>query len=280
MNRAVEPSQFDLADLSVEALAVREKKIPWTWIIGISAVALFLGAWEIACRLGLVDPLFVSPPSAVLIEAYREFFTDATIYPHLYVSFIEAVAGFGLAALVGIPLGLLMGRYRSLRAILEPFVMAMYSTPRVALLPLLVLWIGIGLTAKVTLVFLGAVFPIIVNAQAGVESADPALVEAAVSFRATERQIFTKIMLPASLPFLIAGLRLSVGITLIMVVVAEMYASMAGVGYFIMRGGATYDTPKVFLGILILTLSGVVCADLLRRLERKIAPWRAPDRAR
>lgn len=280
MNRVGREEDLDLLALDREALASREKKVPWTLILGVSAMALFLGVWEIVCRLGLVDPLFLSPPSAVLKEAYREFFLDADIYPHLYVSIIEAVTGFGLAAVVGIPLGLLMGRYRPLRAILEPFVMAMYSTPRVALLPLLVLWIGIGLTAKVTLVFLGAVFPIIVNAQTGVESADPALVEAAVSFRATERQIFTKIMLPASVPFLIAGLRLSVGVTLIMVVVAEMYASMAGVGYLIMRGGATYDTPKVFLGILILTLSGVIFSELLRVLERRIAPWRAPERAR
>ena len=264
----------DLDALERGAIAKAKKGVPRNWIAGLSAVIIFLGVWETVTQLGFVSPMFLCPVSAIFSEAFRLFFGTGEIYRHISVSFVELLGGLISAVVIGLPLGLGMGRYRSFRAVLEPFVTALYSTPRVALIPLLILWIGIGLTAKVFLVFLGAVFPIIVNAQTGVESADPALVEAARSFRATERQIFSKIMLPAALPILIAGLRLAVGRALLMVVVGEMYASLAGVGFFIMRAGSAYDMPKAFVGILIFTVAGLMLTALLRSLENRIAPWR------
>ncbi len=268
-------TDLDLGALEKGAIAKAKKGVPRTWIAGASAVIIFLGIWEALPRLGFVDPMFLCPVSAIVIEASRLFFGTGEIYRHIYISFIEFFGGLTSAIVIGLSLGLSMGRYRAFRAVMEPFVMALYSTPRVALIPLLILWIGIGLTAKVFLIFLGAVFPIIVNAQTGVESADPALVEAATSMRASERQIFSKIMLPAALPQIVAGLRLAVGRALLMVVVSEMYASLAGVGFLIVRAGSTYDMPKAFVGILIFTVAGLVLTALLRYLEKRIAPWRS-----
>jgi ABC-type nitrate/sulfonate/bicarbonate transport system permease component len=271
----MKPQEMDLSALEKEAISKAKKGAPRNWIAGVSAVIIFFGIWETVTRLGFVDSMFLCSVSAIIVEAFRIFFVTGEIYHHLYVSFVEFAAGLTIAIAIGIPLGLGMGRYPGFRAVMEPFVTALYSTPRVALIPLLILWLGIGLTAKIFFVFLGAVFPIIINAQTGVENADPALVEAATSMRATERQIFLKIMLPAALPLIIAGLRLAVGVALIMVVVGEMYASTAGVGFFIMRAGATYDTPKAFVGILIFTVTGLTLTRFIRYLENRIAPWRS-----
>jgi ABC-type nitrate/sulfonate/bicarbonate transport system permease component len=171
-----------------------------------------------------------------------------------------------------------MGRIRLVRDTLEPFIIAKYSSPTIAFLPLLIIWFGIGVLSKVVLVFLGGVFVIIINTEAGVSNVDRKLVETARSFMASEFQILRKIVLPGSLPFIIAGIRLAVGRILIYVVIAEMFASTQGLGYLIFQAGAMYDTTLIFVGVTILATTGIIMNSLLRLLEQKIAPWRYSQR--
>jgi len=236
------------------------------------AIVFVLAFWEGVVRSGAVDPLFLSSPYLVIVKLV-EMFSTGEIWPHILVSTQEASLGFGLAIAVGIPLGIAMGRMPLLRYTLEPFIMAKYSSPTVAFLPLLIIWLGIGLWSKVALIFLGAVFVLIINTEAGVSNVDRRLIETARSFTASERQILTKIIFPATIPFIIAAMRLAIGRVLIMVVVAELYASTAGLGYLVFQAGAMYDTTLVFVGVIILAFAGIVFSEFLRIAERRVAPW-------
>jgi len=243
------------------------------YIVGTAAVVSFLVLWEGVVAFGLVDPLFTSRPSLILIKFVELYVKTGEIYQHIYVSGLEGFIAFFLAVGVGIPLGIVMGRIRMAKYVLEPFVTALYSTPMVALIPLFILWFGIDLLSKVAVIFLGAVFPILINTQTGVEKTDPNIIEAALSFMAKERQIFVKIVLPSAIPYIIAGLRLAMGRALIMMVVAEFYISIAGIGFMVRTAGDTYDTDTFFVGILTLTLFGVVGSQIIKSIERKFAPW-------
>lgn len=238
--------------------------------------AILLLVWEFVVRYGFVDPLFLSSPSAIAIRGW-ELFSTGEIYPHLKISAIEVAAGFGLATLLGIPLGLMIGRIRPLRSLLEPYVIGLYSMPIVAILPLLIIWFGIGLTSKIAVIFLGSIFPIVITTATGSRTVDASLIEAGISFEASPYQLFRKIVLPASLPFIIAGLRLGVGRALIMMVVAEMYAATAGMGFFVMRAGSLFDTPSTFVGTMILVVAGVGLIQGLKTVERLLAPWSYVD---
>ena len=236
------------------------------------AAFVFLGVWEWAVRAGMVDPLFLSSPSQVAVRLVQVF-ADGTIYPHLWATGTTAFWGFLLSCLVGVPIGVLMGRSVLVRDTLEPFIMAQASVPTVALLPLFIIWLGIGTSARIALVFTGAVFGIVVSTEAGVSNIDRRLIETARSFTATEWAILWKIVLPAAIPYIIAGMRLAIARVLIMVVVAELYASTAGVGYLIFQAGASYDTSMIFVGVVILAVAGMALNAFLRAVERRIAPW-------
>jgi ABC-type nitrate/sulfonate/bicarbonate transport system permease component len=243
------------------------------WILRGATAVLFFGAWEAAERAGLIDPLFFSSPS-LIIQRLVSMIADGTIWPHIAASATVIALGFALAALVGIPVGLAMGKSKIVGGTLDPYIAAIYASPTVAFLPLMIIWLGIGIPSKVALVFLGCVIIIIVNTEAGVAQVDHRLIETARSFMARERQILWIIILPAALPFILAGMRLAMGRALLMVVVAEIYASNAGLGYLIFQAGGFYDTAQVFVGVAVLATAGVVLNTTLRLIERKLAPWR------
>ncbi|MDP2726514.1 MAG: ABC transporter permease [Dehalococcoidia bacterium] len=240
---------------------------------GIALILFVIIAWELTVDLGLIDPWFLSPPRAVAALVVRMFLVTGEVYPDILVSLQEGSLGFAIAVAIGIPLGIVMGRIDHAKNMMEPVVMALYATPTVALLPLFALWLGFGLWSKVIIVFLGGVFAVIVNTQAGVESADPHVVEAARSFTATEGQIWRKIVLPSAVPFIIAGLRLAIGRVLISVVVAEMFGASAGVGYMIVSGGSLFQADKVFLGTAIFSVAGILTSQALAIAEKRLAPW-------
>jgi ABC-type nitrate/sulfonate/bicarbonate transport system permease component len=202
----------------------------------LGTLAAFLVLWEIASRRGWVDPLFASSPSKI-VEKLVEMIGDGSLWPHVAATSYVAAMGFGLAVIVGVPLGILMGRSELFNATAEPFVAAIYASPQVAFLPLLIIWLGIGFASKVALVFIGSVIIMVINTETGVAQVDRRLVETARSFTASEAQILTMIVLPAALPFILAGMRLAVGRALVMVVVAEIYASNRGLGYMIFQAG-------------------------------------------
>jgi ABC-type nitrate/sulfonate/bicarbonate transport system permease component len=246
-------------------------------VLGTVAVVLFVVAWEAVVRLGAVNPLFTSSPTRIA-STFGQLAHEGRLWTDIRVSGSEFLLGFALAVIVGIPVGLGMGWYRDVSAVLQPFVAALYSTPRIALLPLLIIWLGIGIWSKVAVVFLVAVFQILISTEAGVRAADESLIRTARSFGARERQIFTTIVLPGAVPFLIAGLRLGLGQALIGIVVGELYAATAGIGFEIAVAGETFQTDRVFVGIVILASASILMMWALRRLEMRFESWRPQRR--
>jgi ABC-type nitrate/sulfonate/bicarbonate transport system permease component len=265
-----------VATLPVRATAARvpnRRLVSNQVLLATATLVVFLAVWELSTRLGLINSLLLASPSAIAGSAWSMFVTRGDIYHHLWVSAAELLLGFVLAVVLGVPLGMLMGRNRTLRQMLEPYIMALYSTPQVAFFPLLILLLGFTVQSKAALVFLGAVFPIVINTAAGVISTDPRMLEMARSFTASEGTVFRKVILPAALPMISTGLRLAVGRALIMVFVAELVSSTEGVGYVIVRAGATFDTPRLFAGVLIFTVVGVLLGWGTQALERRLLPW-------
>jgi NitT/TauT family transport system permease protein len=264
-------------DTSKPEPAARPRRSYWqrneNWLLGTLSMLAFLALWEIVVRAGAVNPLFTSSPSRIVVAAI-EMFADEGFYGHLEVSAEEFFSGFALAIVVGVPLGILMGWYSRVNAILEPFVSALYATPRIALLPLVVIWFGIGIASKVAIVFLGAIFPILVNTITGVRTIEADFVKVARSFGATDRQMFLTVVLPSAVPMLLTGLRLGLGHALVGIVVGEMYGATQGLGYLIAVAGARFQTDRVMVGIILIAGLGVALTELLRAIERRFERWR------
>jgi len=247
----------------------QEKKI-----LGTTAVLIFLTTWELVGNtLQLINPMFMSAPSLVW-KAAVQLFASGEIWNDLRVSGIEFGWGFFLSVVVGVPFGIGCGWYRRMAYVFDPFINAMNATPRVALLPLVIIWLGIGILSKVGIIFLGAVFPILINARDGVKTTPYNLLIAARSFGASEWMIFKSVVLPSTVPFILTGLRLGVGRALIGVMVGELYAATAGTGFMITVAGATFQTDKVFVGILIFASTGMFCMEIISRLEARFDKWR------
>jgi NitT/TauT family transport system permease protein len=171
---------------------------------------------------------------------------------------------------------MLMGWYRRLSYALDPFVTFFNSIPRVSLTPLFIIWFGIGINSKIAVVFLGAIFAIVINTAAATRNLDPALVRAARSFGASDAQLFRTVVLPGSVPFILTGLRLGLAHALTGVVVAELVAAQAGVGLMMAQAGQTFQTSKVFVGLVIVAGAGVLLTFVLQRIERRFQSWRTP----
>lgn len=249
-------------------------------ILGAAGMAFFLSVWEVAGTSGILDPMFTSAPSLVA-KAFMKQLASGAIWKDLGISFVEYLIGGGLASVVGILMGLLMGWYRPVYAMFNPFVSGLYATPRISLISLIIIWFGIGLWSKVAVVFLGSVFPILINVIAGVQTADYHLLQMARSFGGNKNgKVFLTIVVPSSVPYILAGLRIGWGHGLVGVVVAEMYASTAGVGHMIFNAGATFQTDVVFVGVAITAATGIAVMQMIGALERKVERWKpqAPSR--
>jgi ABC-type nitrate/sulfonate/bicarbonate transport system permease component len=261
-------------------------------ILGLAALLALLICWEGLGRGWWADllsplighaadalrlkPIFVSSPSAVAAAAWSLFWVTGKIWPHLAASGLELLIGLALSILVGVPLGLVCGRYRLLSHAVAPFVSALNATPQVALLPLVVLWIGTGLAARVFIIFLLTVLPLFINAHAAVRTTDPRLVTVARSFAASEWFMFRSIIAPSAIPFLLAGLRLAIGRGMIGIVVGELYGGAIGVGFMINRAGALFETDVVFVGVFAIVAAGLALTEAVRRIEITVSAWRAP----
>src|SRR5436309_7598661 len=242
----------------------QEKKI-----LGGVAVAVFLIIWELVGNtFQWINPMFMSAPSLVWSAAVQ-LFSSGEIFNDLYISGTELFWGYFLSAIIAVPFGIMIGWYKKASYIFDPFVNAMNATPRVALLPLVIIWLGIGILSKVGIIFLGAVFPLLINTRDGVKTTPANLVTAARSFGASEWQIFKSVVIPSTVPFILTGLRLAVGRALIGVMVGELYAATAGIGFMITVAGAAFQTDKVFVGVLIFSITGMVATEVVDRAERR-----------
>ena len=242
-------------------------------ILGGIAVLLAIALWQAFWSSGRISPLFFTGPSSV-VSRFVEEWTHGRLKQDLAYSGTNFVIGVGLAIATGVVLGVIIGWYRRLAMIFEPFVNAFYATPRVALIPLILIWFGIGMWSKVFIVFINAVFPVLINTIGGVRATDADLLRAARAFCASDWQIFKTVAIPGAVPFILTGVRQSVALGLIGVVVGEMFGGSQGIGYMVNYGGQTFQTDTVFMGVVIIALSGIVLTWLAERLEKRFSRWR------
>ena len=245
-------------------------------LVRAASVVLFVILWEYFGRQ--VNPLFLSYPSAI-VKACVQLLIAGEFQRQAIRSLEVYAVGLGAALVLGILLGLLMGRYRLVEYLLDPYVYALDATPRVALIPLLLLWFGLGAPAKIAVVFLSGIFPVLMNTFSGVRTVSGGLVDIGRAYGAGEGKIFTKIIIPAALPFIMAGVRLGVGRALIGIITAEMFTAVTGMGALLIRYSSAFATDKFFVPVIFLALLGVILSGAVEALQRRLAPWKETERA-
>jgi ABC-type nitrate/sulfonate/bicarbonate transport system permease component len=258
---------LDLGDIGAQ----RRRRLT---MIRACSIVVTLVLWEVFGRQ--VNPLFMSYPSKIVLGAV-ELARAGVLQEALLESLRTLVLGYTGGALFGIAAGLVLGRYPALEAAFDWLVNALYATPLVAVIPLVILWFGLGFTAKLFVVFLFTVFSVLINTATGVKNVSRSLIDVGVAFVASEGQIFTKIILPASLPYIMAGLRLGIGRAIIGMVVAEFLTAISGLGGLVVKYGNQFRTDEMLVPVLILMALGVILTALLQRAEKAIAPWKQTE---
>lgn len=241
------------------------------WLYRLAFLALLLAGWTLAAEL---VPRNLIPTPFLTLAAAQRLFSEARLWIAIGDSLTVYGLGFGLAALVAVPLGVLMGGFRPLGKTLDIYVNALAATPRVAFIPLIIVLLGLGVQAKVFIVFLGAAMPILLNTYAGVLASNDELVEMAKSVGASRWRIFSRITIPSAVPFIVVGLRVGATIGLINTVVAELYTAVRGLGGLLAIYGNTFRMAEYFVIVLILATVGVIVTELLRHLQQRLERWR------
>ena len=255
----------------VAARRRRNKQIQ-TIAIRCTSLAIVLTLWQVFGAN--IDPVLFTTPSKIAAAAVT-MIGSGELWTYLWPSLVVLAIGLTLAATIGIAIGLLLARFWVLDVAFGVYITFLYSTPSVALVPLIVLWAGFETTAKVVILFLFAFFPMTINTYQGVKNVDSKLIEVGRAFRCSEAQLWTNIVLPGALPFIVTGLRLAVGRGLIGMVLADLYTAISGIGYLIVRSASTYRVDKMFVPIVVLGLLGITLTALLRAAERWVVPWTA-----
>ena len=240
--------------------------------VAISVIG-FLTIWEVASQLEWIRPLFFSSPTAVFAAAIREI-TGPNFWNNLRVSMTAFSIGFSLAIALSIPLGLMFGWFRRLGHFFDPWLRFFYATPRITYIPLLVLWFGLGLESKIALVFAGPFITILVGTLEGVRTVPATYLDVARSYGAKQFQFFKSVLLPTTVPFILAATRLAVGIGIVAIVLGEMYASQAGIGHMLMQAAHNLQADRVLFAVLLLTILGVGLSKILLAIENRVADWK------
>jgi ABC-type nitrate/sulfonate/bicarbonate transport system permease component len=246
-------------------------------LVRLASVVIFFGAWELLGRQ--IDPIFLATPTAILAAA-KELIWDGSLFGAMKQTLFPFMTGLFLTIVIGITLGIAMAQWPLVEWILDPFVNAFYAIPRIALVPLVILWVGLEFAGKVTILVSSAVFPIIVNTYAGVKDVRGSMLEIGRAYGATETQIFFKITLPASVPFIMAGIRLGVGLAIIGIIVAEFFTAITGLGGMIVEFANNFATAKLFVPVIVIALVGILLTELVSWLERRWSGWRISERER
>jgi NitT/TauT family transport system permease protein len=248
--------------------------------LGTAVIVLLLIIWELLpyfVPMKQGTRLFFTVPSRILATLWQ-MFASGTIWAPLGVSATAFAIGLALAIAAGLPLGILLGRSNMLNAMFDPFITAFNATPRLVFLPLLMLWLGIGLWSKVAIVFLGALFPLLINTHEGVRNADKLLINVVRSFGAKEWDVARLVVIPNSLPFIVVGLRLAVGRAILGVVVAEFFGAQDGLGVLMVRAASSFNVDVVFAGLIIFAALSLIMTGLVKLVEERMNRWR-PQRA-
>ena len=248
--------------------------------LGTATIALVLVVWELLPHILPLQQgtrLFFSVPSRIFATLWQMFATG-TIWGPLGVSATAFAIGLALAIAAGLPLGILLGRSATLNAMFDPFVTAFNATPRLVFLPLLMLWLGIGLWSKVAIVFFGALFPLLINTHEGVRNADKLLINVVRSFGATRWDVARLVVVPNALPFIVVGLRLAIGRAILGVVVAEFFGAQDGLGVVMVRAASSFNVDVVFAGLVLFAVLSLVMTGMVKLIEDRMSRWR-PQRA-
>jgi len=240
---------------------------------GLFSIAGGLVLWEFLARLLLDDELLIPPPSSVLRSLWS-LAIQGKLNQHLAATLMEFSYGFTTACVIGVVLGYLMGRYKWVDELMDPWIATLYSIPIIAVVPIIIIWFGIGIVSKIIVVFKITVVAIMLNTAAGIKSLDPVWLELAKSMRLSSWETTYKIRFPAAFPHIITGMRLGVGRALLGVIVAELMAANAGLGYMLRDASETWDSPKLFVTVILLAAMGLISFNLIKRFEHRIAPWR------
>jgi ABC-type nitrate/sulfonate/bicarbonate transport system permease component len=240
------------------------------------SVVMFVAAWELYVGWRGIAPIYLPAPSAIAVYLWR-MIADGTMAYHLGVTLLRIFVGFFLAAFVGVLLGVVMGMFRVVARIADPWIAALYPLPKIALIPLLLIWLGTGEAYKIVISAITAFFPIVISSYAGIREIDRGLIKAAQDLGASARQIQLKVVIPAAIPSIFAGLHLGMGVTIILVIAAEMIggSSQSGMGYLLMQAGQVMETEKVFADLVALAVFGALVIKLQQWIDRKVAPWTA-----
>lgn len=242
-------------------------------ILGTLSFIIIIGVWEQSVRWGLLNPFFTSSPTAIVIALKNQIITGE-LFDNLSVSMREFAVGFGLAIIVGVLLGALVGWYKIVDHALDPFIWFLYSAPLISFYPLFVIWLGLGEPTVIAITFLLSVIPILVNTATGIKEVNPVLIQATRSFSGRKSDLFFKVALPASVPMLMAGLRLGIGRALMGVVIAEMFGSTAGLGFSITYYGGLLKTTNMLASLMVVVVLGVLLTQVLVMIEGHFDSWR------
>jgi NitT/TauT family transport system permease protein len=248
--------------------------------LGTAVIVLLLIIWELLpyfVPMKQGTRLFFTVPSRILATLWQ-MFASGSIWAPLGVSATAFAIGLALAIAAGLPLGILLGRSSTLNAMFDPFITAFNATPRLVFLPLLMLWLGIGVWSKVAIVFLGALFPLLINTHEGVRNADKLLINVVRSFGAKEWDVARLVVIPNSLPFIVVGLRLAIGRAILGVVVAEFFGAQDGLGVLMVRAASSFNVDVVFAGLIIFAALSLIMTGLVKLVEERMNRWR-PQRA-
>lgn len=243
-------------------------------IIFLISLPLLFGAWEVVWRLGYMNHVFVASPSGIIVTLWDMFVTQRTIYPDLGVTMYELGVGLAIGVICGVIIGLLLGWVSWARAAVEPILLAIYATPLVVLLPILATAFGVGLKLKIAAVVVAAILPMIVNVLAGGQKVDPHLIEMGRAFHANSLTTFRAIIFPSTLPYVLAGLRITLVRSFVIVVVAEFYAAAMGLGSLMVQAGNAMNPSVLFATAIVLAVLATVAGQIVSFIEARIATWR------
>ena len=242
------------------------------YLAGTLSVGGGLLLWEAVSRLVVANPLFLASPTQI-VEAVITLTATGEMQRHVGISAAEFAVGYVIASVIGIAVGFGMASNASFKQAMQPWISGLYATPTIALAPLFILWLGIGIWSKVLVVIFLVLFPVTINTEAGLRTTSERLIEMLRSFGASERQIFFKVSLPSALPFILAGLKLGIGRGLIGVVVAELFGSRAGLGRLISQSADAFNMPELFAGVIVLAVAGIAMTAGFGWVEKKLVPW-------
>ena len=250
----------------------RSRELVFNWL-GVIGVVSFFAAWEFSTRFEILNPFYFPPFSKILAKGY-ELFANGSIWEHMWFSLTNFSIGFAVSIVLGVIIGVPMGWYKSISKTFDPLLSGIYATPLIALLPLIIMMFGLGAISKIIMTVLAAVFPILINTMVGIANTDHRLITMARAFGARDSQIFMKVSLPGSLPYIVAGMRVALGRALVYIVVAEQYGAATGLGYLSSIAAQRFQMAAMFVPIVLIAGLGAGLNELLKTFERRLDIWK------